>query len=182
MIPKFTILAMLRSSFVNVAGSLPSTSAAVVVWMSSPRANDSRSFGSPELVPGLRDEGRTDLAPELGANRDRLQVRVRRRQPTRRRDGLVEVRVQTPVLRQQRRQRLQIRVEELRVLAPLLDHLDDRVVLANRAEHLRVRRVAGLALAPRCQLELLEQDARDLLRRAEHELLAREVVRLRLEL
>ena len=54
MIPKLTILAMLRSSFVSVAGSLPSTSAAVVVWMSSPRANDSFSFGSPETCARMR--------------------------------------------------------------------------------------------------------------------------------
>ena len=52
----------------------------------------------------------------------------------------------------------------------------------DRAEHARVGRVARLALAPRGQLELLEEDPRELLRRAEHELLARELVRLRLEL
>ena len=54
MIPKLTIFAMLRSSFVSVAGSLPSTSAAVVVWMSSPRSNDSFSFGSPETCARMR--------------------------------------------------------------------------------------------------------------------------------
>src|SRR5439155_21636316 len=51
-----------------------------------------------------------------------------------------------------------------------------------RAQHARVRRVAGLALAAGRQLQLLEEDARNLLRRAEHELLACELVRLRLEL
>jgi hypothetical protein len=56
------------------------------------------------------------------------------------------------------------------------------VLAADRAQDARVGRVAGLALAARRQLELLEQDPRDLLRRAEHELLARELVRLRLEL
>jgi hypothetical protein len=56
------------------------------------------------------------------------------------------------------------------------------VLAADRAEHARVGRVAGLALPPRRQLELLEQDPRHLLRRTEHELLARELVRLRLEL
>src|SRR5437879_3536309 len=91
MIPKLTIFAMLRSSFVSAARSLPSTSAAVAAWMSSPRANASRRFGSPETCPGL-------------------------------------------------------------------------------------------ALAAGRQLELLEEDPSDLLRRAEHELLARELVRARLEL
>ncbi len=54
MIPKLTIFATLRSSFVSVAGSLPSTSAAVAVWMSSPRSNASRSFGSPETCARMR--------------------------------------------------------------------------------------------------------------------------------
>ena len=67
-------------------------------------------------------------------------------------------------------------------LAPLLDHGDDLVVVPDALQHARVGRVAGLALAARRQLELLEEDARDLLRRAEHELLARELVRVRLEL
>ena len=56
------------------------------------------------------------------------------------------------------------------------------MVVPDRAQDARVRRVAGLPLASRSELELLEQDARELLRRAEHELLARELVRLRLEL
>jgi hypothetical protein len=54
MIPKLIILATLRSPVVSVAGSLPSTSAAVAVWMSSPRANASRSFGSPETCARMR--------------------------------------------------------------------------------------------------------------------------------
>ncbi len=54
MIPKLTILATLRSSFVSSAGSLPSTSAAVAVWMSSLRANASRRRGSPETWARIR--------------------------------------------------------------------------------------------------------------------------------
>src|SRR5207302_1721974 len=91
-------------------------------------------------------------------------------------------RVQPAVLSEQRRQRPEVRVEQLRQFAPLLDDLDDRMLVPDRAQHARVRRVAGLALPPRRQLELLEEDARELLRRAEHELLARELERLRLEL
>jgi hypothetical protein len=79
-------------------------------------------------------------------------------------------------------QRHEVRVEELRELAPLLDHGHDLVLGADRAQHLRVGRVAGLALAAGRELELLEQDAAELLRRAEHELLVRELVRARLEL
>src|SRR5207248_11085764 len=80
------------------------------------------------------------------------------------------------------RQRSEVRVDELRGLAPLLDHLDDLMLMADRAEHARVGRVARLSLAAGRQLELLEEDARELLRRADHELLARERERLRLEL
>ena len=79
-------------------------------------------------------------------------------------------------------QRAEVGVDQLRELAPLLDHADDLVLAADRAQDARVGRVAGLPLAAGRQLQLLEEDARDLLRRAEHELLARELVRLRLEL
>jgi hypothetical protein len=144
---------------------------------------DLRVVGRHELATRFRDERGPDLAAELRADGDRLEVRVRRRQAARRRDRLVEVRVQPTVLRRdQARQRLQVCVEQLGVLAPLLDHGDDLVLLADRTEHLRVRRVAGLALSPGREAELLEEHASDLLRRAEHELLARELVRADLEL
>ena len=135
-----------------------------------------------EPVSGLRDERAADLPAELGANRDGLEVRVRRRQTAGRGDRLVEMRVQAAVVAEEVGQRAEVRVEQLRQLAPLLDDLDDRVLVPDRAENARVRRVAGLALAPGRELELLEEDARELLRRAEHELLARKLVRLRLEL
>ena len=54
MIPKLIIFATARSPLVSVAGSLPSTSAAVAVWMSSPRSKASRSFGSPETCARIR--------------------------------------------------------------------------------------------------------------------------------
>ena len=54
MIPKLTIFATSRSERVSSAGSLPSTSAAVLVWMSSPRSNASRSTGSPETWARMR--------------------------------------------------------------------------------------------------------------------------------
>ena len=79
-------------------------------------------------------------------------------------------------------ERQEVGVEELRQLAPLLDDGDDRVVVADRAKHSRVGRVAGLALPAGGELELLEQDPRELLGRAELELLAGEVERGRLEL
>ena len=59
---------------------------------------DLRVVGRDEPVPLLGDERGADLAAELGADRDRLQVRVRRREPARRGDRLVEVRVQAAVV------------------------------------------------------------------------------------
>src|SRR3972149_536427 len=106
MIPKLTILATSRSSF------------------------DSSSCGFPRPP----DEGGADLAAEVGADGDRLQVRVRGREPSGRRDGLVEGRVEaTVVLRDEGRERHEVRVQELRVLAPLLEHVHDRVLVAGRA-------------------------------------------------
>ena len=49
-------------------------------------------------------------------------------------------------------------------------------------QHARVGRVARLALPAGCEAEHLEEDPRHLLRRAEHELLARELLRACLEL
>ena len=64
---------------------------------------DLRVVGREQAVSGLRDERGADLAPELGADRDRLQVRVRRREAPGRGDVLVDRRVQAPVLADQRR-------------------------------------------------------------------------------
>ena len=59
---------------------------------------------------------------------------------------------------------------------------DDLVLVADRAQHARVGREPGLAAALAAQLELLEQDAGELLRRADRELLARQLPDLVLEL
>ena len=49
--------------------------------------------------------------------------------------------------------RLEVGVEQLGELAPLLDRGDDRVLLAQAAQHAGVGRVAGLALARRLEAE-----------------------------
>ena len=113
--------------------------------------------GREQPVPFLGDERRADLPAEVGPDRDRLEVRIRRRQASRRGDGLVERRVEPSVtLRDQRRQRQQIGVEQLRVLAPLLDHRHDLVLGADPAQDAAVGRVARLSLAARLEAELLE--------------------------
>ena len=53
--------------------------------------------GEQASVRGARDEGPPDPPPELGPDRDVLEVRIARRQPSGRRDGLVERRVQPAV-------------------------------------------------------------------------------------
>ena len=62
---------------------------------------------------------------------------------------LVDRRMQAPVLADERRQQPEVRVHQHRQLAPLLDDRDDLVIRSDRAEHLAVGRVAGLALASR---------------------------------
>src|ERR671911_661379 len=56
------------------------------------------------------------------------------------------------------------------------------VLVPDRLEHARVGGEAGLAAALAAQAELDEQDVRELLRGADHELLARELPDLALEL
>ncbi len=79
-------------------------------------------------------------------------------------------------------QRVEVGVLQLGQLAPGLDLLDDRVLVADLLEHPGVGREAGFAAALAGQLEFLEEDAADLLRRADRELLAGELVDVLLQL
>ena len=68
---------------------------------------DLRVVGREQPEARLGDERAADLPAQLGADGDRLEVRVGRREAARRGDGLVDARVQAPVLgRDQARQRL----------------------------------------------------------------------------
>ncbi len=69
------------------------------------------------------------------------------------------------------RQRVEVGVLQLGQLAPGLDLLDDRVLVADLGEDAGVGREAGFAAPLAGQAELLEEDAADLLRRADRELL-----------
>src|SRR5215210_3890593 len=71
---------------------------------------------------------------------------------------------------------------ELRDLAPLLDGGDDLVLAADRLEYAGIGREAGLAAALSREPELLEEDVRELLRRADRELLVGELPDAPLEL
>ena len=95
---------------------------------------------------------------------------------------LLERRVQAAVVADPVRQRVEVGLGELGQLAEALDLGDDRVLVADRLQHLGVGAEAGLAAALAAQLELLEEHRAELLRRADHELLARQVPDLALEL
>ena len=79
------------------------------------------------------------------------------------------------------RQHVEVGLGELVELAPALDLGDDLVLVADRLQHARVGREAGLAAALLRQPELLEQHLAELLGRADDELLARQVPDLLLE-
>ena len=96
--------------------------------------------------------------------------------------GLQERRVQPAVVADPGRQRVEVGLHELGQLAPALDLGDDLVLVADRLQHAGVGREAGLAAALARQAELDEQHLGELLRRADHELLARQVPDLALEL
>ena len=76
--------------------------------------------GAQQLVPGLGDEGVADLAADLGPDRDVLQVRIVRRQPSGLRAGQREAGVDPPRLGVDLRlQRVGVGRLELGQLAPL---------------------------------------------------------------
>jgi hypothetical protein len=79
------------------------------------------------------------------------------------------------------RQRVHVRRLQLRKLAVLEDLGHDLVLVAQRLESVRVRRVAGLGSLAHRQPQVLEQDLRQLLRRVEVELLPGQLFDARLD-
>ena len=133
-------------------------------------------------VAGLGDEAGADLAAGLGADRDVLEVRVDAAQAPGRGGRLLERRVQAAVVADPVRERVEVGLGELGQLAEALDLGDDRVLVADRLQHLGVGAEAGLAAALAAELELLEEHRAELLRRADDELLAGQLPDLALEL
>ena len=142
---------------------------------------DLRVVGRDQHVPGRGLEAAADLAPELGAHRDVLHVRVRRGEAARRRGGLHERRVDPRLGVDHLRQHVEVRLGELVELAPALDLRHDRVLAADRLQHAGIGGESGLPATLARKAELLEQHRAELLRRADDELLAREVPDLALE-
>ena len=101
---------------------------------------DLRVVGRDQPIAGLGDEGAADLAANLGADRDVLEVRIAARQPAGCRNRLVERRVDAARVRvDQQRQRVDVGAFQLGERAPfenqtrqvvrqrqLLEHLDRR--------------------------------------------------------
>jgi hypothetical protein len=69
-------------------------------------------------------------------------------------------------------QRLEVGVEQLGELAPLLDGRHDGMPVAQTAEHARVGGIPGLALLAGLQAEAHEEDLGELLWRGHGEVLA----------
>src|SRR5688572_27517654 len=129
-----------------------------------------------------RDERLADELPLLAPDRDVLEVRVVAREPAGSGDRLVERRVDATRLRvHDRRQRVHVGALELRQRAVLEQQAPDRVA-GDRLERGCVRGIetgTGL-LRPRdpadlVQLELVEEDDAELLRRVDVERLAGEL-------
>ena len=103
-------------------------------------ARPASSRPTTSLLPGSATKHDADLAAELGADRDVLEVRVGARQAAGGRGRLVEGRVQAAgLVGDQLGQRVEVGRLELRVLAPLLD-LGDDLVLASGSPGARARR------------------------------------------
>ena len=139
---------------------------------------DLRVVGRDEDAAGFGNDRAPDLAPKFGAHRDVLQVRVAAAQPAGGGHRLVEAGVQSSCFRiDQQRQRIDVRALQLHQLTPLQDEARQVVRGGELFEH-----VGGgggglrLGVAPQGrQLQLVEEDARQLLRRGDVERLSREL-------
>ena len=135
---------------------------------------DLRVVGRQQLPTGRPgDEGRANFAAFLGANRNVLQVRVAGAEPAGGGHDLIERRVHAARFRvNHRRQRVDVRVLELRVLAILDDLRRQRVRLGQLLQHVGIGARPGLGFLDDRQAELLEQHLRELLGRADVERMA----------
>ena len=104
----------------------------------------------------LGDEHPPQLAPQLRADGDILQIWVRRRQASCGGDGILERRMNAPIRGDDLQQAIGIRRFQLRQHPIAEDLRDNRVLALQLFQHFRVGRVAGLRLFPMGQLQLLK--------------------------
>ena len=134
---------------------------------------DLRVVGGEQHKAGLGHEGRADLAPQLSADRNVLQVRVDRRQPACRRSRHVERCMQPLGARiQQRRQRVHVGRLQLRELTIFQHHLRHIVLGGQTLQHIdRGRdRLALAVLDGLGQVQPVEEHVAQLLGRIDVEL------------
>ena len=117
-------------------------------------------------------EGAADPPTERRPDRDVLKVWVGRRETTGRRDRLVERRVQSTIVGQQRRQRFDVRRAQLGVRPPLEQLVDHRMGRPQVFQYGGIGREAGLRPLAFRQVQLEEEDLLELLRAAEVELVS----------
>ncbi len=143
---------------------------------------DLRVVRRDEHTSGIRREGAADLATGGRTHRDVLQVGIAAAQAPSCGNGLVEAGVQAAGFRiDEQRQRVDVRAFQLGELAPLQDEPRQLVRLREFLEDVsRGGRRFRLRVAPQGgQLQLVEQDARQLLWRGDVERLARHAVDVR---
>ena len=127
-------------------------------------------------------ERSADSLSPLRADRDVLQVRVRRRQPAGRRHRLVERRVYARVGRAQQWQGIYIGALQLGELAPLEDEVDDRMLATQSFQRVGVGAASGLGLAPAREAEIVVEEPPELLRAAGVERVPGDLLDLALDL
>ena len=131
------------------------------------------------MVVIRRNKHAAQLAPELGAHRDVLQIRVGRGQAASRGHSLLKVGVDAPVLRTDDLQKpLDIGAFELGQLAVFQNRRDDRMHARELCQHVHVGRVPGLGLFLRRQAELFKQHLAQLAGGVDVEFAARVLVDL----
>ena len=123
-----------------------------------------RVVGADEALPLVGVEGATDPLPPLGAHRDVLQVRIRRRETAGGCDGLVERRVHARIGGAQQRQRIDVGALQLGELPPFEDAFHDGMLVAQRFERVGIRAPTGLGLAPAREAEVVVEKTSELLR------------------
>ena len=112
-----------------------------------------------------RDKEPAHLPAERRAHGDILQIRLRGRNASGTRFGLAVAGVDPAVRRDRFQQSLDIGRAELCQLTVLQHQINDRVLVAEPFEHLRIRGPAGFGFLSGRQMKLLEQDHAELLRR-----------------
>jgi hypothetical protein len=142
---------------------------------------DLRVVGGDQHVARLGDERTPDLAADLGADRDVLQVGIAAAEATGCRDGLIEAGVDAPGLRvDELRQGVDIRALQLHQAAPFENDARQLVRQRELLEHFERRRLCLGLRRPANRLgphpHLVEEHLRQLLRGIDVELLAGQLV------